>query len=189
MTTSTTPSLRDPIIWETGKDRLVLSPREGGRIVSWKHADTELVREPQALEGGLLRVMLAEERYPGATYCTAHKVVSCDRDKGRFRAHLRHYWHAPNVFARLFGWPDKVCPRDLDGLLLDKVVVFDPAQTALLVDVTITNLNAAVREITPWIQNCFCEWVDHGFVVRNGAHEAYRPDGGWWYGQDRKSVV
>lgn len=173
----------DDIVWEGPHDRIVLSPRLGGRVIAWSHRGSKnLAREPQQFEGGMLRTLLAEERYPGSSYCTPHLVLGCGAVADGFRANLRHYWHAPNVFARLFGWPEKLCPRYLDGLLLDKVVTFHAEQSALVVELTISNLNETDRQITPWVQHAFRDLIDHGFVVRDGVREAYRNTDNFWVG-------
>lgn len=179
-----------PLIWETAQDRLVLSPVDGGRILSWRHAGgPELVCPPRGHDGGLARVLLAEERFPGYSYGTPHLVLSHTATAAGFRAHLRYFWHTPNAFARLFGWTDKCGARTLDGLLLDKIVTFDARHSALLLDLTITNLNAAERRITPWVQHAFSAQAHHGFVVRDGVREDYRPDGGWWDGHAAGSAA
>jgi len=178
------------LIWETAKDRLVLSPAAGGRVLSWRHAGgPELVSPPHGLDGGLLRVLLAEEQFPGYSYTTPHLVLSHTATDSGLRAHLRYTWHTPNVFARVFGWTDKCGARYLDGLLLDKIVTFDAKRSALLIDLTITNLNADERRITPWLQHAFSGRADHGFVVRDGRQEEYRPDAGWWDGHSAGSAT
>ena len=170
----------DDLVWEGKGHRLVLSPRLGGRIISWRCAGVERVYEPAALEGGFMRVMFAEENYPGSSYCTAHPVLSCETDENGFRLHLQHYWYTPNVFAELFGWPEKHTQQYFSGILLDKVVHFDAALSVCTVDLTLTNLNDDARTIRPWVQNTFCTWTDHGFVVRDGKQEAYAPEGVYW---------
>lgn len=171
------------LVWETKTDRIVLSPEAGGRVMSWRHAGSpELVCPQQGLDGGLLRVLLAEERFPGYSYGTPHFVVAEGATSSGFHARLRYFWHTPNALARLFGWADKCGGRYLDGLLLDKIVTFDAATSALSIDLTITNLNAEDRRITPWLQHAFSGWAHHGFVLRDGRREPYDPQGGWWDG-------
>ncbi len=172
-----------PLIWETDTDRVVLSPAEGGRVMSWQRRNApELVSRQQGLDGGVLRILLAEERFPGSSYCTPHIVISHGATASGFQAHLRYIWHTPNVIARVFGWTDKCGARYLDRLLLDKIVTFDAQRSVLAVDMTITNLNDGERRITPWLQHTFGGWAHHGFVVRDGRQEEYDPDGGWWDG-------
>ena len=179
-----------PLVWETATDRLVLSPADGARVMSWRHGDgPELVSPQQGQDGGLLRVLLAEERFPGYSYGTPHLVMSQTAAATGFQAHLRYIWHTPNVFARLFGWTDKCGTRYLDGLLLDKIVTFDAPRSVLTVDMTISNLNADERRITPWLQHTFSGWAHRGFVVRDGRREAYDPAGGWWDGHATGSAA
>lgn len=160
------------IVWEGTHDRIVLSPRNGGRVIAWSHERSEnLAREPQGIEGGLLRTLLFEEGYPGSSYCTSHLVVSNED----CRVHLRYFWYTPNIFARLIGWPEKVSPRYLDGILVDKVVTFHADDSAISVDLTISNLADGPRQLTPWVQNTFRECLDHGFIVREGNREEYQP--------------
>ena len=176
-------SLQD-IVWEGPDDRIVLSPSQGGRVIAWSHRGSDnLVREPQQFEGGLLRTLLAEEHYPGYSYCTPHQVISHEQTaEGGFRVHLRFFWFTPNIFARLFGWTEKVCPRYLDGLLLDKVVTFHAEASALSVELSLSNLTDSMRQVTPWVQNTFRETLDHGFVVRDGNREEYYSPGDYWTG-------
>ena len=158
------------IIWEGPHDRVVLSPRHGGRVVAWSHrGSANLVREPQQFEGGLLRTMLRAEGYPGTSYSTPHLVVPGGEKPNS--VHLRYFWDTPNIFARLFGWSEKICPRYLDGLLLDKVVTFHPETSALSVALTITNVSGGPRRIVPWVQNTFRETLGDFSVVRDGVRE------------------
>src|SRR5437773_8612280 len=95
----------DNIVWESAGDRIVLSARAGGRVISWRHGDVgELVKAPDAVDGGLLRVLLGEERYPGASHVTPHLACVLYSDERGFSIHLRHLWNTPNAIARQLGW-------------------------------------------------------------------------------------
>lgn len=156
-------------IWENGRDRIVLSARAGGRVISWRHGEAgELVKPPDVVDGGLLRVLFGEERHPGTSHITPHLVRVVRNDARGFEVHLRHYWNTPNAIARLIGWHDKVNPCYLDGLLLDKTVLFDAALSTLTVELEITNLTGETRRLTPWLHNHFHGWVHDAFVVVAG---------------------
>src|SRR5215212_4715732 len=104
-------SATDNFIWLNETDRPVISPVLGGRVVSWQHADRgELVRPPDVVDGGLLRLMFGEERFPGASHVTPHwlRVVRCDAQG--FVVELRGYLSTPNYFANRLGWPEKSNP-------------------------------------------------------------------------------
>ncbi len=172
-----------PIVWEGKRDRVVLSPADGGRVISWRHGRAgELVRGLDVADGGLLRVLLGEERYPGASYVTPHLVHVQRQDERGFRAHMRYIWNTPNAIAWLLGWPDKVNPVYLDGLQLDKIVTFDAAQSVFLVELSIANYSGEMRKISPWLHNNFQGWVDQGFVVRGGREEPYTWHDIYWAG-------
>lgn len=171
-----------PVVWESKTQRVVLSPAEGGRVISWQIGRSELVREPEVADGGLLRVLLGEERYPGASYVTPHLACLQRHDADGFRVHLRYLWNTPNAVAWLLGWPDKTNPLYLDGLQLDKIVTFDAADAAFSIELSIANYSGEVRRVTPWFHNNFQGWVDQGFVVKGGREEPYTWDDIYWAG-------
>lgn len=176
-------ALLDEIHWQGAGDEVVLSPHRGGRITSWKRgAAGELVKALGLEDGGLLRMMLAEERYPGTSYNTPHLARVLRNDARGFAVQLRHFWNASNALARQLGWHDKVNPVYLDGLLLDKTVTFDAAASALLVEITITNLTDEVRRVTPWMQSHFQGWVHDTFIVSQGEKQRYLWHDIFWAG-------
>ncbi|MCX5661402.1 MAG: hypothetical protein NTW19_17105 [Planctomycetota bacterium] len=168
------------MIWQGEHDRLVLSPRLGGRVIAWQHRGREMVFAPLLLEGGLLRTLFAEEQYPGSSFATPHRVLSHTRDGQGFRAHLRHYWNTPNWFMRAAGWPEKANELHIDGLVLDKVVCFDPSKSCLVCDMTITNVSGQTRYFTPWMHSSFADWPDRCWVVVNGKKEPYQSRDIYW---------
>lgn len=171
---------RGDLIWESASDRLVLSPRAGGRIVSWVADGVERVMQPIGLEGGILRVLFAEEQYPGTSYVSPHAVLERGSDARGFRIHLQHFWNLPNAFLRLAGWPDKVNLLHLDGLLLDKAVAFDAARRHLACELTITNLTAETKYFTPWLHNSFSMFPREMFVTFDDDRTKYRDTDIYW---------
>lgn len=169
--------------WGGAGNELTLSARRGGRVTSWKHGTAGELVKPLGLEdGGLLRMMLGEERYPGTSYNTPHLARVLRNDACGFAVQLHHFWNASNALARQLGWPDKVNPVYLDGLLLDKTVSFDVATSALRVEIAITNLTTETRRVTPWLQSHFHGWVHDAFVVANGEKQDYLWDDIYWAG-------
>lgn len=164
----------DDFCWKDEKDAFIVSPRRGGRIVSWRHGGSgELVKQVGLEDGGLLRMMLGEERYPGTSFNTPHLTRVLRNDAHGFTLYLRHYWNTSNAIARRLGWNDKVNPVYLDGLLLDKTVAFDAATATVSVELEITNLTEEVRRITPWLQSHFHGWVQDTFVTIGGEKRKY----------------
>jgi len=164
----------DDFSWKSQKDEFLVSPRRGGRIVSWRHGGSgELVKEMGLEDGGLLRMMLGEERYPGSSFNTPHLAYVLRNDAKGFAIGLRHFWNASNAIARRLGWNDKVNPVYLDGLLLDKTISFDSATATVSVQLEITNLTDEVRRMTPWLQSHFHGWVHETFVAIGGEKRAY----------------
>ena len=164
----------DDFCWKGAKDEFIVSPRRGGRIVSWRHGGAgELVKQVGLEDGGLLRMMLGEERYPGTSFNTPHLAHILRNEAQGFSIRLRHYWNASNAIARRLGWNDKVNPVYLDGLLLDKTVTFDAATATVSVELEITNLTDEVRRVTPWLQSHFHGWVQDTFVTIGGEKRPY----------------
>ena len=168
------------IVWRNARNSMVLSPRHGGRIVSWMHHGVERVTPPMKLEGGLLRVLFGEERYPGASYITPHEVVSHAEGPDGFRLHLRHYWNTPNRLMRDFGWAEKASLLHIDGLLLDKIVTFHADTDALTVEMTIRNLTREVKYLSPWLHNSFARWATERFMVEDGRQAEYHETDIYW---------
>src|SRR5688572_16682620 len=112
------------IVWNDDRQRLLLSPKGGGRVLSWVANGRERVNPPVISEGGILRIMFAEEQFPGSSYITPHQVVESTSSDAGFRVHLRHRWNAANWFMRRAGWPEKANELHVDDLVLDKVVTF-----------------------------------------------------------------
>ena len=166
--------------WSDPRHRFVLSPRQGGRIISWEYAGSERVTPTLKLEGGLLRFLFGEERYPGASYLVPHQVVSREESPDGFRVQLRHYWNTPNVLMQAFGWPEKASRLHLDGLLLDKVISFDAAASALNVDIAVSNLTDEVKYFTPWLHNSFSRWASRLFLLRDGQTEPFHIEEVYW---------
>lgn len=166
--------------WEGHGQRIVLSPDTGGRIISWRRGERELVMAPLMFEGGLLRVLFAEEQYPGSSYSTPHRVLAHRSDSGGFRTHLRHYWNASNAAMRLAGWPEKANELIVDGLVLDKVVTFDASNSTLLCEVTITNTTADRKHLTPWLHHSFEPWPRERWMVSGGERREYLDSEIYW---------
>lgn len=172
----------EDIVWWDGRNKLVLSPRSGGRVLSWGFNGKERVTPLLGPEGGLLRFIFGEERFPGASYVVPHEVVSQEEWADGFRVHLRHCWSTPNQFMRKFDWPEKIAPTHLDGLLLDKIVTFTANTPGLIVEMTVRNLTDEVKYLTPWLHNSFARWSTRNFVVRDGQQEAYQAEENYWGG-------
>jgi hypothetical protein len=174
------PSLAD-ITFTGANNAIRLSPRMGGRVVSWsRRGSGELVFPLQNLEGGLLRVLFAEERYPGASYVTPHLVLEEEQTGSGFRVRLRHCWNTTNALLRLLGWQEKVNPLYLDGLLLDKILTFDDARSVFTIELAITNLSGQRKIFTPWLHSGFAPWVDDCFVVEDGRRVPYENRHIYW---------
>ncbi len=142
--------------------------------MSWRYGPRgELVTQPQGLDGGLVRVLVSPERYPGSSYVTPHQVLDATTSATGFRIHMRYTWNTANAIAGVLGWKDKANPGYLDGLLLDKILSFDSARSALGVELRFSNLADDVRWISPWLHNSFQGWVERSFVVIDGQPERY----------------
>lgn len=164
----------DALVWEDGRQRIVVSPADGGRVTSWRHHRRgELVKQPQGLDGGLARVLVAPERYPGSSYVTPHIVLERDSGPDGFRIGLRYAWNTPGAFARILGWPDKACPSYLDGLVLDKTLSFDAATDTLTVGMRFANRKDQALWINPWLQSQFDGWIERSFVAVDGTPEPF----------------
>ena len=168
------------LVWRDGRNAVLISPRWGGRVLSWEHDGAERVTKPFKLEGGLLRVLFGEERYPGASYITPHQVVSREENAGGFRLHLRHYWNTPNWLMRQFGWPGKASLLGIDGLLLDKVITFRADLNCFTLDLTVRNLAEETKYLSPWLHNSFAEWATELFMVEDGARAEYADTDIYW---------
>ena len=180
MSQSTLPFLAD-IAFTGANNAITLSPRMGGRVISWVHCGSgELVFPLRNLEGGLLRVMFAEERYPGASYVTPHLVLEHAQTAGGFRVRLRHFWNTTNALLRLMEWGEKVNPLYLDGLLLDKTLTFDDARSVFIIEMAITNLSGQRKIFTPWLHAAFAPWMNDGFVVEDGRKVPYTVRHEYW---------
>jgi predicted esterase len=171
------------ILWQTPHNTILISPTQGGRILSWRHkASHELVKQTDVTDGGLARVLLGEERYPGASYITPHLVTSQSNGPTDFHITLRYMWNTPNALAHVLGWPDKTNPTCTDGLLLDKTIRFLPKLSAIVVELAITNISGTLRYITPWLQNHFHGWAHDAFVIQNGVKGLYLWHDLFWSG-------
>jgi len=175
MKTQPAPALpRDPLVWKNDRHHIVVSPVEGGRVMSWRLKDRgELVRQPQGLDGGLMRVLVSPERYPGSSYVTPHLVLESSSSPDGFRIHMRYKWNTSNAIAGILGWKDKANPAYLDGLMLDKILSFDAARGAISIEMRLSNVCDEVRWINPWLQCHFHGWVERSFVVIDGKPERY----------------
>jgi predicted esterase len=172
--------LMQPLLFKAEHDELLICPLEGGRVMSWKHRGVERVHPALVLEGGLLRVLFAEEQYPGISYVTPHTVVSHTATATTFDAHLQHHWNIPNLFMRHFGWPDKANLLDVDDLRLDKHIHFDAASSSLTCEIAITNLGTRTKYLSPWVHNSYTAWPREMFVVRDGQREDYNDTDIYW---------
>jgi len=168
------------LTWSDGTDSFVVSPRYGGRIVSWIHGGSERVHPITNYEGGLFRILFAEEQYPGASYMAPHQVLDWHTDTAGFRAHLRHYWNMPGWFMREAGWPEKANEFHIDGLLLDKILTFNREQDTLVCEVTLTNLSGETKYLTPWIHSAFEPWPAQKWVTVDGERQEYNDTEIYW---------
>jgi len=168
------------LVWRGGRNALVVSPRWGGRVLSWEYDGVERVTRPFKLEGGLLRVLFGEERYPGTGYITPHQVVAREERPDGFRLHLRHYWNTPNWLMRAFGWPGKASLLGIDGLLLDKVITFRADLACFTLDLTVRNLTEETKYLSPWLHNSFAGWATELFMVENGMRVEYADTDIYW---------
>jgi dienelactone hydrolase len=166
--------------WRDGRNALVISPRWGGRVLSWEYGGIERVTRPFKLEGGLLRVLFGEERYPGASYITPHQVVSYEENPDGFRLHLRHYWNTPNYLMREFGWPGKASLLGIDELLLDKIITFRADLACFTLDLTVRNLSQETKYLSPWLHNSFTDWATELFMVEDGRRTEYADTDIYW---------
>lgn len=169
-----------PLRFKAEHDELLISPLEGGRVMSWIHRGIERVHPALVLEGGLLRVLFAEEQYPGASYVTPHRLVSHESTAATLDVHLQHHWNIPNLFMRHFGWPDKANLLDVDDLRLDKHIHFDAARSCLSCTITITNLGTRTKYLSPWVHNSYTPWPGELFSVRDGRREDYNDTDIYW---------
>jgi len=175
----------EPLIWENNRHRIVVAPVEGGRVVSWQYRKRgELVKQQQGLDGGLMRVLVSPERYPGSSYITPHQVIDASSTPDGFRIHLRYAWNTASALAGILGWTDKVNPAYLDGLLLDKILAFDATRSTLSVDMRFSNLNHEIRWINPWLHSHFHGWVERSFVVIDGTPEPFLWLDQYWGGHE-----
>jgi hypothetical protein len=168
------------LIWREGADQITLSPRYGGRIVSWLHEGEELVHPIVNYEGGLFRILFAEEQYPGASYMAPHQVLDWQTTANGFRARLRHYWNTPGWFMRAAGWPEKANELHIDGLLLDKVIFYDRERTCFACELTITNLSGETKYLTPWVHLSLAPWPARHWMVVNGERQEYNDTDVYW---------
>ncbi|MHB9110037.1 MAG: dienelactone hydrolase family protein [Armatimonadota bacterium] len=168
------------LAWRDGRNAVVISPRWGGRVLSWEHDGAERVTKPFKLEGGLLRVLFGEERYPGAGFITPHQVVSREESADGFLLHLRHYWNTPNWLMRQFGWPGKASLLGIDGLLLDKIITFRADLNCFTLDLTVRNLTEETKYLSPWLHNSFADWATGLFMVEDGARAEYADTDIYW---------
>lgn len=168
------------LVWENGEERVVLSPRAGGRVISWVHGGHERVHPIVHFEGGLFRVLFAEEQYPGGSYAAPHEVVDWQSTPDGFRVHLRHFWNTPNWFMRTAGWPEKTNEFHVDELLLDKVLTYDRARAVFVSEQTITSLGHETKYITPWLHGAFHPWLVSRWVAVGGRREEFRDTEIYW---------
>lgn len=171
------------LLWQNGRHRLVLSFAAGGRLLSWQVAGRgECVKPSGDHDGGLLRMLVAPERYPGSSFTTPHAAGPVRNDERGFAVTLRYFWNTPALVAGLLDWTGKRNPTCLDGLMLEKTVRFDAAESALSVTLRIHNLGTGVKRFSPWLHNAFYYWVDSAFVALDGEAAPYRWDSLFWTG-------
>ena len=168
------------LTWQSSSECVVLSAFAGGRIVSWQRDGRELAMAPLIGEGGMFRVLLAEEQYPGASYASPHRVLDWQSSATGFTAKLRHYWSLPNWFMRRADWPERANELHLDGLVLDKTLTYDVSRSTLLCDLTITNVTDHVKYITPWVHSAFDPWPAEHFVAIGGENKGYEDTDIYW---------
>ncbi|MGB9642950.1 MAG: alpha/beta hydrolase, partial [Candidatus Ratteibacteria bacterium] len=159
----------DDIVWECSKDVIRISPASGGRIISWKHKGKELVNMPVRINGGILRVLFGDERYPGSSYAVPHIVKHQDK----WSVSMRYFWNTPDEFARIFDWQGKANLLYVDGLLLDKTISFIPELSVITVELMITNLSGKRKVLVPWLHNCFSGIFHDAFMVIDGRKTPY----------------
>lgn len=157
------------IKWITPTDVLTISPEKGGRIISWKHLSRELVFPPVKINGGLARVLFADERFPGTGYAIPHVIVQQDN----FSVSMRYFWNTQNAFAELFGWPEKKNLLYVDEFLLDKVISFLPEKSTVVIEFRITNLSKRRKTIVPWLHNSFQGIFHDAYMVVDGKKVPY----------------
>ena len=159
------------LTWTGPEDEIIVSPRAGGRVVSWRHHGRELALPPAVLNGGVCRILFAEEQFPGSSYAAPHRVVDWQSDASGFNVHLQHLWNLPNTIMRVAGWPEKVVELHVDQLLLDKRLCFDAGARALIVDVAVTNSSTGVDDVarghreTPFFHAIGCRENDSELSV------------------------
>lgn len=166
--------------WTYGDERIVVSPRAGGRVVSWMRGGRELVCPLAGNEGGLLRVLFAEEQYPGSSFTAPHRVVEWKQNEGGFHLTLAHTWNIQNQFMRLAGWSDKVNELTVDHLSLLKKLTYSRETSSLVCDLTITNHGHGVKHLIPWVHNAFSAWPAARWVVIDAKKEEYRERDIYW---------
>ena len=155
--------------WCSTKDALIISPEKGGRIISWRHCDKEIVYPIEKTNGGLARVLFADERFPGSSYTVPHIIT----EKKDFAVSMRYIWNTPNMFAKLFDFDEKANLLYVDGLLLDKTISFFPEKSSVSIDIRITNLSNKKKVLVPWIHNDFLGIFDDAYMVIDGQKVPY----------------
>ena len=168
------------LTWTGPEDEIIVSPRAGGRVVSWRHHGRELALPPAVLNGGVCRILFAEEQFPGSSYAAPHRVVDWQSDASGFNVHLQHLWNLPNTIMRVAGWPEKVVELHVDQLLLDKRLCFDAGARALIVDVAVTNLSTQAKILTPWIHNAMTDWPAEMWMAVDGQRVPYVDEDIYW---------
>ena len=161
----------EDVRWEDNRQRVVLSPQAGGRVVSWSIDGAERVLAPYGTEGGLLRVLFAEEQYPGSNYTTPHRLLAVESDGSGFTAHLRYEWNTCNRIMRAAGWSEKANELHIDRLRLDKRVTFRADDQCILCELAITNLSRERKYVTPWLHNCLIDFAQQRSVHVAGQRE------------------
>ena len=173
------PDIRD-LIWTDGSDSLTLSPRLGGRITSWKRAGQEQVHPVVNLEGGLFRVLFAEEQYPGASHIVPHQIIGWHCDADGFKAHLRLSCNTSNWLMRLANWPQKANELHFNGLVLDKILSYNNLNKSLVCDLALHNLSDETKYLTPWIHCSFAPWPRAQWVAVDGERQEYFDEEIYW---------
>ncbi len=152
------------IVWDSQKDSIVVSPEKGGRIVSWKHLGKGLIYPLKKINGGILRILSADERFPGSSYAVPHAITH----QRQFSISMKYFWNTAGAFARLFGWKQKANLLYIDGLLLEKKISFLPEKSAVVLDMKISNVSKTKKILVPWIHNDFNGIFDNAYMVQNG---------------------
>ena len=168
------------LTWTGPDDAIIVSPRAGGRIVSWSHRGRAMAQPPAVLNGGVCRILFAEEQFPGSSYAAPHRIIDWQHDDAGFQIHLQHSWNLPNMFMRAAGWPEKVIELHVDHLRLDKQLRFDADTHALLCDVSITNFSTQRRILTPWVHNAMTDWPATMWMVVDGKRTPYVDEDIYW---------